>query len=215
MTASNEDIPVIEYYYALASPWAYLGNAALRRISERYEVGIDPYIIDYDQMFEATGTVPLPRRPPLRKSYRLVELARWRAIREVPLNPEPKFYRGEVEEPDERGAALLVTAARSLGHDSLVLAHALSRALWAEERFPFRDDEMKVVCEAEGFDYLALKAAAGESATAKAYQAATDRSVARGVFGMPFYIFRDEPFWGQDRIELLEQSVRRFRDPAV
>ena len=62
---------------------------------------MDPVIIDYDRMFEAAGTVPLPGRPPVRKAYRLIELARWSERRQVPLNPEPQFYRGEVEEPRE------------------------------------------------------------------------------------------------------------------
>ena len=127
----------IEYYFALASPWSYLGNDRLREIAAAHGAVIDPVIVDYDPMFAAAGTVPLPERPPLRKSYRLVELRRWSALRGVPLVPEPRHYRGEVEEPDERLAALMVTAARAAGEDSLALAHAISRALWAEERFPF------------------------------------------------------------------------------
>ena len=68
---------VIEYYYALASPWSYLGNALLKEIATRHDVNIDPIIIHYDHMFYAAGTIPLPRRPALRKAYRLVELERW------------------------------------------------------------------------------------------------------------------------------------------
>ena len=211
MAESELDAPAIEYYYALASPWSYLSNAALRSIAERYQVPIDPYIIDYDQMFVAAGTVPLPKRPPLRKSYRLVELRRWSEIRSAPLNPEPRFCRGEVEEPDEREAALLVTAAKALGLDSLRLAHALSRARWAEERFPFQTPEMMAICESEGFDAERLRARAAQPGTEAEYQRATERSIVRGVFGMPFYIFRDEPFWGQDRLELLERATARFR----
>ena len=64
----------------------------------------------------------------------------------------PVFYRGETEEPDEREAALMVTAAKAAGLDSLRLAHAISRALWAEERFPFRPDELRAIAAAEGFD---------------------------------------------------------------
>lgn len=197
----------IEYYYALASPWSYLGNDALRALAGRHGLEIDPIIIDYDQMFEAAGTVPLPGRPPLRKAYRLIELERWAAYRQVPLNPQPRFYRGEVEEPDEHLGALMVTAAKAAGQDSLRLAHAIQRALWAEERFPFEADELRAIGDGEGFDGAALLAAAERPETAAAYQAQTDRSIARRVFGMPFYIYRDVPFWGQDRLELLEGTV--------
>ena len=43
--------------------------------------------------------------------------------------------------------------------------------------------------------------------TARLYESQTERAIARGVFGMPFYIWRDEPFWGQDRLEMLEAAL--------
>ena len=124
----------IEYYYALASPWSFLGNQKLIEIADAHNLQIDPIIIDYDEMFAAAKTVPLPDRPTLRKKYRLVDLRRWAAFRGVTFNAEPKFYQGEVEEPNERDGALMVVAAKEAGLDSLKLAHAISRALWAEER---------------------------------------------------------------------------------
>lgn len=33
------------------------------------------------------------------------------------------------------------------------------------------------------------------------------------VFGAPFYIWRGEPFWGQDRLDLLEAAVVADRTP--
>ena len=197
----------IEYYFALASPWSYLGNDRLREIAAAHGAVIDPVIVDYDPMFAAAGTVPLPERPPLRKSYRLVELRRWSAWRGVPLVPEPRHYRGEVEEPDERLAALMVTAARAAGEDSLALAHAIGRALWAEERFPFVRAELLSIAAESGFDGPSLLAAAERPETARLYESQTERAISRGVFGMPFYIFRDEPFWGQDRLEMLEAAL--------
>ena len=201
------NLPVVEYYFALASPWSYLGNDRLRAIAAAHGAAIDPVIVDYDRMFAAAGTVPLPQRPPLRKAYRLVELRRWSAWRGVPLVPEPRHYRGEVEEPDERLAALMVTAAKAAGEDSLILAHAIGRALWAEERFPFVRSELLSIAQASGFDGPSLIAAAERPETARLYEGQTERAIARGVFGMPFYIWRDEPFWGQDRLEMLDAAL--------
>ena len=177
----------IEYYYALASPWSFLGNGKLLQIAERFDLTIDPIIIDYDEMFEAAETVPLPRRPRLRKQYRLIDLKRWGDFRKVPINAEPKFYEGEVEEPNEREAALMVVAAKLEGLDSLKLAHAISRALWVEERFPFVREELITIANAEGFEGEALLEKAQEDATAAAYSDNTQASIERGAFGMPFY----------------------------
>ena len=163
----------VEYYFALASPWSYLGNDRLREIAAAHDAAIDPVIVDYDRMFAATGTIPLPQRPPLRKAYRLVELRRWSAWRGVPLVAEPRHYRGEVEEPDERLAALMVTAAAAAGEDSLGLAHAIGRALWAEERFPFSRPELLSIAEASGLDGASLIAAAERPETVRRYFAGT------------------------------------------
>ena len=197
----------IEYYYALASPWSFLGNGKLLQIAERFDLTIDPIIIDYDEMFEAAETVPLPSRPRLRKQYRLIDLKRWGDFRKVPINAEPKFYEGEVEEPNEREAALMVVAAKLEGLDSLKLAHAISRALWVEERFPFVREELITIANAEGFEGEALLEKAQEDATAAAYSDNTQASIERGAFGMPFYIVDEEPYWGQDRLELLEYRL--------
>ena len=200
---------VIEYYYALASPWSYLGHERFCEIANDHALQIDPVIIDYDRMFEAAGTVPLPKRPHHCKAYRLVELKRWGEFRQVPINPQRRFYRGEIEEPDEREGALMATAAKRAGMDSLRLAFAIQRALWAQEQFPFTQDEPRAIVEAEGFVSETLLRPASLPETAQAYQRQTERSIERKVFGMPFYIVDDTHFWGQDRLEILEYALQR------
>ena len=197
----------LEYYYALASPWSFIGNSKLIEIAAAHNLTIDPIIIDYDEMFRAAETVPLPQRPILRKKYRLIDLKRWADFREVEINAEPKFYEGEVEEPNERDGAYMVVAAKEAGLDSLKLAHAISRALWAEERFPFTKEELIQIANTEGFDGNGLWEKTKDESIVLAYQANTQKSIDRGVFGMPFYIVRDQPYWGQVRLELLEHQL--------
>ena len=54
----------------------------------------------------------------------------------------------------------MVTAAKAAGGDSLALVHAIGRALWAEERFPFVREELLSIAAANGFDGPSLLAAA-------------------------------------------------------
>jgi 2-hydroxychromene-2-carboxylate isomerase len=49
-------------------------------------------------------------------------------------------------------------------------------------------------------DYLADEGA-------RAYQRAQDEAAADHVFGVPLFIFEGEPFWGHDRIPVLEQRL--------
>ena len=81
----------LEYYYALASPWSFIGNRKLIEIAGAHDLTIAPIIIDYDEMFRAADTIPLPQRPILRKKYRLIDLKRWADFRNVEFNTEPEF----------------------------------------------------------------------------------------------------------------------------
>lgn len=195
----------IEYFFALASPWSFLGQQRLLQIAARHGATVVPILVDYDHMFDAAGTIPLPKRPQARKDYRQVELRRWSAFRQVPLNPRPRFYNGEVSEPDEGEAARMVIAALRAGQDGLGLAYAIMRAVWAEERFPFEHGELLAIAAAQGLDGAALLAAADTAELRAAYEANTALAIRRGVFGMPTYIVDGgDFFWGQDRLELLE-----------
>ncbi|GIS90993.1 MAG: 2-hydroxychromene-2-carboxylate isomerase [Pseudomonadota bacterium] len=179
----------LEYYYALASPWSFIGNQKLIEIAAAHDLTIDPIIIDYDEMFRAADTIPLPQRPILRKKYRLIDLKRWAEFRNVEFNTEPEFYEGEVKEPNEREGACMVVAAKEAGLDSLRLAHAISRALGAEERFPFTKDELIRIANTEEFDGDELGEKAKDESTALTYQANTRKSIERGVFGCHFISF--------------------------
>jgi 2-hydroxychromene-2-carboxylate isomerase len=41
----------------------------------------------------------------------------------------------------------------------------------------------------------------------EAYERCQDEAAADHVFGVPFFLFRGEPFWGHDRLPLLEQRL--------
>ncbi len=47
---------------------------------------------------------------------------------------------------------------------------------------------------------------AGEGA--REFERCIEEAHADSVFGAPFFLYRDEPFWGQDRIPLLEERLR-------
>jgi 2-hydroxychromene-2-carboxylate isomerase len=43
---------------------------------------------------------------------------------------------------------------------------------------------------------------------ARAYERAQEEAAADHVFGVPLFLFEGEPFWGHDRLPLLEQRLR-------
>src|SRR5437868_14836813 len=80
----------IDYYMSLTSPWTYLGSARFAEIAMRNGATVNVKPAKFGPISEQTGGLPLPKRSPQRRAYRMMELKRWREGRGVPLTLEPK-----------------------------------------------------------------------------------------------------------------------------
>ena len=197
---------VVDYFFSLNSPWTYLGHARFREILSRH--GAQPNLrpVDFGRVFPASGGLPLAKRPPQRQAYRLVELRRWRNFLDVPLNIQPKHFPVS---PDL--AALDVIAADAIHGPTraMDLAGAILRAVWAEEKNIADRATLHAITTAQGFDADSLAERAAAPETKAAYDAFTQAAIDRQVFGAPTYVYRDEPFWGQDRLDFLDRALSR------
>jgi 2-hydroxychromene-2-carboxylate isomerase len=192
----------VTVYYALQSPWTYLGWARLRELVA--QSGAVPHyrLVQSGSLFQASGTLPLAQRPRQRQEYRLMELRRWRDHLGVPLNLQPAYFP-----VDEAVAASMVIAHRQRGGDIAALSEALMRAVWAEERDLADRATLVAIAGEEGVDGAALLTAAQDQAVRREYEANTAAAIERGVFGVPTFVVGDELFWGQDRLDFLARAI--------
>lgn len=193
---------VIDYYLTLISPWTYLGSQRFAEIAARHgaEVRVTP--VNFGEVFPRTGGLPLAKRAPERQAYRMMELKRWRKHLDIPINLEPKFFPA-----NDRLAACMVLAAGETGGKPLELAQAFGKAVWEQERDIADEATCKAIAEETGHDAEALLAKAQEAATQQRYDKETEAAIARGVFGAPSYVYKDEVFWGQDRLDFLDRAL--------
>ena len=49
------------------------------------------------------------------------------------------------------------------------------------------------------------------STSEKLYYSLADKAAKRNVFGSPSYVLNDEVFWGQDRLDLLEEAIIKIQ----
>jgi 2-hydroxychromene-2-carboxylate isomerase len=87
------------------------------------------------------------------------------------------------------------------------------RACWVEDRDVADPATLKAVAEDLGMDGDALLAKAETPEMHAEAKAETEAAVQAQVFGAPSWIYRGELFWGQDRLDLLEDLVRGRREP--
>lgn len=185
----------IDYFFATVSPWVYLAGQRLEEIAARHGATIAYRPLDPAALFARTGGVPLAQRHDSRKAYRLQELRRQSARLGMKINLQPMFWPVN---PAPSGYAVLA-AQKAGGGDLGGLVHGLARACWAENRDVSDDEVLRAALVEAGF--AADVADRGMLAAAEAYAANLEEAVARGVFGVPFYLVGDEAFWGQDRLE--------------
>jgi 2-hydroxychromene-2-carboxylate isomerase len=192
----------VECFYVMSSPWMYLGGPKLEDIVRRNRARLVLRPYEWLVVTERTGGISLRTRPQPRQDYHAIELDRWRRHLGMPLNLKPKFYP-----TDNRAAARMVIAAQARGLDAMLLSHAILRALWAEDQDIREPGVREAIADASGFDGAALRAAEDAPETIAAFDRNSADAVARGVFGSPTYVFRGEPFWGQDRLDFLDRAL--------
>lgn len=194
----------IDYYFSPMSPWSYLGHDRLKAVAIKHRAKIDVKPVDFAQIFPATGGVPVAKRAPARQQYRLVELARWQKQNRIPLTIEPKYFPYDVN-----AASLLVVAAvTELGEQmAMLISSAIFKGCWVEERDMGDPDELFAIVKSQGLNAADLITAARSEQNLARYQALTDEALARGVFGAPTYVYNDELFWGQDRLDFLDWAL--------
>lgn len=198
----------LDYYMTLNSPWTYIASARFADMAKRHGMTVNIKPVKFGPIFEQTGGLPLPKRAPARRAYRMMELKRWRDYRGLPLTLEPKFFPS-----DETAGTRLVLAAKLSGKDAHLLATELGRALW--EREENLADALAITAAAQraGLDAVAVRAGGPADAELDAlHERYTQEALAVGVFGAPSFVLpTGEIFWGQDRLELLDIALGRLQ----
>jgi len=208
--AVNEQPPAVDYYFSFISLWSYIGSLAFRDLVARRGIIVRYKPVDLYALFAAGGGKPVRERPVGRQAYRLVEMERWKAIRNIPLVTWPRFYPAD---PSLGHRMLLVALAEGL--DVAAFAHAGLKAVWADERDVEDADTLVALADASGLDGRHLLQRASEPEFAVRETGLTTEAIDLRLFGAPVYLLRGEPFWGQDRLDLLEQAIISGRDPIL
>jgi 2-hydroxychromene-2-carboxylate isomerase len=195
----------IDYYLSLTSPWTYLGSARFAEIARRHGATVNVKPCKFGPIFEQTGGLPLPKRSPQRRAYRMMELKRWREVLGIPIHLEPKYFPC-----DDAAATRLVIAAKLQGKDAHRLSLELGRAVWEREETLTDADAVAAAARRADLDAAELHAGSPPDAELdKVHEQYTQEALAAGVFGAPSYVLPSgEIFWGQDRLDLLERALK-------
>jgi len=192
----------LDYYFTISSPWAYFGDHRMRDIANYHDLHLRYKPINLVKILSETGGQLLNNRSIERQAYRLIELERWRQHLGLPLNLQPKFLQS-----DDTYANKLVIACTQLAIDPARLTYELMQAFWVEDQDITNLDTLKRIITNHSLDPNQLMNFAKNTRVSHLLDSYTDEAILKGVFGVPSYVIEDEIFWGQDRLELLDQKL--------
>lgn len=192
----------VEFWFDLGSPYSYLAYRRLPSIVARHgaEIAWRPMLLG--GVFQATGNRS-PVENPAKGAHLLdKDLPRWARRYKAPFRPNPHFPINTLALM--RGAAGYQQRSEA---ELLRYVEAMYAALWEQGRNLGEPAEVAAVLTRAGFDPAHFQALAGEPAVKARLKALTDEAVQRGVFGAPTFFVGGEMFWGQDRLEFVEEAL--------
>ncbi|MFZ9502436.1 MAG: 2-hydroxychromene-2-carboxylate isomerase [Beijerinckiaceae bacterium] len=193
---------LILHYFSPMSGYSYLGVGALDDLARRRGATVEHRPMDVMKVFAVAGATPPARQSPARLAWRQADMARWAARRGLPVNLKPRFWPVDADL-----AACAILAAQDAAQDADALAQAILAAVWARDLNIADPDVIGALARECGLDADGLLARARSEATRARYDACTQQAIEAGVFGAPTYVIDGDMFFGQDRLDFVEERL--------
>ena len=196
--------PSLDFYFDFISPFGFLASLRVDDLAARY--GYQPTwhsILLGVSVMKVMGLPAIPKTP-LKGPYMRHDAQRYcrrhgirfgRQLTDPPANPLAAgrtFHWLTAHDP----------------HRAKPVAKAVLAAYWLEGRPIGELDLVLDIAADHGVDRAALAEAHASGDASALLNAGVEASLAKGVFGSPFFIVGDEPFFGLEKMELLEEWLR-------
>ncbi len=200
----------IELYWSFRSPYSYLATPRLVQLEREYDLTIDvrpvyPLAVRFGEFFDRAHPLWAPYL--MRDTMRIAEMLglpyRW--PRPDPVLIDPATRKAAKDQPHIHRLTRLGCAAAELGRGLPFLLEA-SRTIWSGEVTDWHQgDHLTRAADRAGCDLASLdKSISTEPQKYEAIIARNqDAHQAAGHWGVPTMVFENEPFFGQDRIDVL------------
>ncbi len=195
--------PVIDYYFAPMSGYAYLGHARLLALVSQTGTSIRYHPLDMARVFAAAGSFPPAKYPDIRQKHRKADMARWAAAFDLPFNETPAFW------PAPMQLACEVIMAADAADQGQVTGAILS-AVWVQNLNISVPKDVATALVSAGLDPEPLFQSAETDVVKERAEVETQKAIEKGVFGSPTYVLGDDWFFGQDRLDFLAEALPKL-----
>ena len=193
----------LQFHFDFSSPYGYLASEKIEALAARHGRRIDWRPMLLGVAFKATGSQPLTMIP-LKGDYAARDFTRTARMLKIPFAMPSTFPI-----PSQAPARVMLWLKETKGVEA---AKAYARAAYRK----FFVDGVDIcapaiaaaVAGAFGHDREAAAAAIDDPTYKAALKNEVETAIGRGVFGSPFIVVDGEPFWGADRLPMVEEWLR-------
>jgi len=204
-----------ELYFSFRSPYSYLAVGRYRAMTEKYDLDIAlrpvwPLAIREPDFFE--------RNHPNWLGYTMRDMLRVAQFHDIPFGaprPDPIVQdvatrRIAADQPHIRRVTRMGQAAARRG-SGLPFAHEAGQLIWGGQENWHEGDHLGGALARAGLDPAEIEreVAAQPDALDAEIAANQDALEAAGHWGVPILVFDCEPFFGQDRIEMVRWRMEQ------
>jgi 2-hydroxychromene-2-carboxylate isomerase len=196
-------MPRLEYFFDYVSPFSYLADTRLAALAERTgaEIIYRPFFLG--GVMNAAKNAP-PTGVPNKGKYMFADIGRWARRYGIELNLNPHFPVNTLH--------AMRAAVAALGDERFGNFHrAMYRGVWVEGTNLGDEEVLRRAIDAAGLDGAKILARAKEQDVKDTLRRNGEEAVERGAFGAPTFFVGDEMFWGNDRLDFVEEALRGIR----
>lgn len=196
----NSTTRAIDFYFDFISPFSYLAHQRLPDLAGRFGYALDYRVADLAMLKRLAGnTAPRMVDMPLKLRYSRIDQKRWADRYGVPITPPAGSHdsswlnRGTFYAADRKQTPAYVGAVwLRMRRDGRDLAE---ESTWREiaKDLDWKADDFVAFVRSE------------DSQTR--YQKSTQQAHDCGVFGVPTMMLGEEMWWGNDRLDFLEEFL--------
>ena len=193
----------VRFYFDFSSPYSYIASAWLDALAARHGRTVERHAILLGATFQA-AELKSPVSYPIKREYSMRDFARSARFHGVGYQlPDPFPI------PTQNAARVFWWLKDTRGEAAAAAwAQAGLNAVF-QRGLPLNDAAtLKAVAADAGLDAAEVEAVWNDPLWKDRLKRVNEAAIAAGVFGAPFFIVDDEPFWGNDRQPQIERWLR-------
>ena len=200
---------MIEFFFDCSSPWTYLGFHNIQPLAAELKVPIRWRPILVGGVFNSVNPSVYASREkpvPAKRDYMLKDLQDWARLAGLKIVMPPTVF--PVNSVKAMRGCTWLESLEPQGQ-LVPFATALFEAYWGRDEDISQDAVLAQICARAGVDAAPLFAAIAQPPIKEQLRLNTDEVMRRGGFGSPTIFIGDDMYFGNDRLPLVAEALRR------